>query len=237
MLSVRLKHRLGGFSLDVDFEAPPGITVLFGRSGSGKTSIVNAVAGLLTPEVGRVALGDRVLLDTADGTDLPPYRRRIGYVFQEGRLFPHLTVRQNLTYGRLFAPRGAPREDPDKIIGMLGLEPLLPRRPGHLSGGEKQRVAIGRALLSGPELILADEPLAALDASARRRLRTYLAHYIAAHQSPAIFSTHDVRDVLALESYVYVLEEGKIVQHGLLPELIEHPATDFVAEFVAGVKR
>ena len=173
MLSVRLQHRLGDFALDVDFEAPPGITVLFGRSGSGKTSIVNAVAGLLTPDEGRVALADRVLLDTGGGINLPPQRRRIGYVFQEGRLFPHLTVRQNLTYGRLFAPRGAPREDPDRIIAMLGLEPLLQRRPGRLSGGEKQRVAIGRALLANPKLILADEPLASLDAARKEDILPY----------------------------------------------------------------
>ncbi|MDA7967274.1 ATP-binding cassette domain-containing protein, partial [Ruegeria sp.] len=153
-LSVRLKHALPGIALDLEFDAPPGVTVLFGRSGSGKTTVVNAVAGLLRPKAGRVAIDDRVLFDTDQGLWLPPHRRRLGYIFQEGRLFPHLNVRQNLSYGRWFAPRSARREDPDRVIEMLGIGHLLNRRPAMLSGGEKQRVAIGRALLASPRLIL-----------------------------------------------------------------------------------
>ncbi|MCY3980850.1 MAG: ATP-binding cassette domain-containing protein, partial [Alphaproteobacteria bacterium] len=162
-LSVAIRHAFPGFALDIAFEAPPGVTVLFGRSGSGKTTTVNAVAGLLRPEAGRAVADGWVLFDTARGAWLPPHRRRLGYIFQEGRLFPHLTVRQNLLYGRWFAPKDGQREDMGRIVDMLGVGHLLGRRPGALSSGEKQRVAIGRALLASPRLILADEPLASLD--------------------------------------------------------------------------
>src|SRR6056297_3525160 len=167
MLEVAVHHAFGGFTLDAAFQAPPGVTVLFGRSGSGKTTLVNAVAGLLMPDAGRIRSGDWTLLDTEAGVRLRPHRRRLGYIFQEGRLFPHLTVRQNLSYGGWFAPRGVPREDMGRVLDLLGIGHLLDRRPGALSGGEKQRVAIGRALLSAPRLILADEPLAALDEAGR----------------------------------------------------------------------
>ena len=156
MLEVSLNHTFGGFRLDISFEAPAGITVLFGRSGSGKTTIVNAVAGLLKPDRGRITANNRVLLDTASTLCLPPHDRRIGYIFQEGRLFPHLTVAQNLDYGRWFAPRGTVSPGKARIIEMLGIGHLLTRYPARLSGGEKQRVAIGRALLCAPQLILAD---------------------------------------------------------------------------------
>lgn len=223
MLSVQLQHRLGDFALDVDFKAPPGITVLFGRSGSGKTSIVNAVAGLLTPDEGRVALGDRVLLDTRRGINLPPQRRRIGYVFQEGRLFPHLTVRQNLTYGRLFAPHGASREDPDKVIAMLGLEPLLQRRPGRLSGGEKQRVAIGRALLSAPELILADEPLAALDEARKAEILPYFERLRDEVSVPVLYVSHSAAEVARLATTVVALDAGRVTHRGPAGEVLADP--------------
>ncbi|WP_333818150.1 molybdenum ABC transporter ATP-binding protein, partial [Tabrizicola sp.] len=172
-LSVSLGHRFGGFSLDVDFEAPSGVTALFGRSGSGKSTVVNAVAGLLRPDRGRIVIDGTIVLDTAAGIALPPHRRRMGYVFQDGRLFPHLTVRQNLLYGRWFAPRTAGVELP-RIVDLLGIGALLERRPGGLSGGEKQRVAIGRAILSNPRLLLMDEPLAALDEARKAEILPYL---------------------------------------------------------------
>ena len=162
-LSVALCHRFPAFELDVAFEAPPGVTALFGRSGSGKTTVVNAVAGLLQPHEGRIVADGSVLLDTAARVRVPPHRRRVGVVFQEGRLFPHLTVRQNLSYGARFRRRGPARPEVERIVELLGIGHLLARRPGGLSGGEKQRVAIGRALLSAPRLLLMDEPLASLD--------------------------------------------------------------------------
>ncbi|MBB94331.1 MAG: molybdenum ABC transporter ATP-binding protein [Rhodobacteraceae bacterium] len=223
MLQVRLHHRQGAFTLDVDFDAPAGITVLFGRSGSGKTSIVNAVAGLLRPDTGRIVVDDVVLLDTETGVHLPPHRRQLGYVFQEGRLFPHLTVRQNLMYGRFFAPRGAPREDPARIIEMLGIGPLLGRRPGLLSGGEKQRVAIGRALLAAPRLILADEPLAALDEARKAEILPYFERLRDEVSVPILYVSHAAGEVARLATTVVALDDGRITRQGPAAEVLADP--------------
>src|SRR5688500_4462986 len=163
MLSVAVRHRFGAFQLDAAFDSPGGLTALFGRSGAGKTSLINAIAGLYRPERGRIVVDGEVLTDTERGVFVPARRRRIGYVFQEGRLFPHLTVRQNLLYGRWFAAEKAGSGEVDHVIALLGIDALLQRRPAHLSGGEKQRVAIGRALLTRPRLLVMDEPLASLD--------------------------------------------------------------------------
>ncbi|MBA70533.1 MAG: molybdenum ABC transporter ATP-binding protein, partial [Rhizobiales bacterium] len=155
-LRVALRHRFAGFDLDVDFETPSGVTALYGRSGSGKTTIVNAVAGLLKPDAGKVAVDGVAMTDTGAGLFVPPHKRRIGYVFQEGRLFPHMSVRSNLTYGARFAGHRDGAEF-DRIVGLLGIADLLDRRPSKLSGGEKSRVALGRAILSKPRLLLMDE--------------------------------------------------------------------------------
>ena len=151
---MALRHRFPGFALDAAFAAPAGVTALFGRSGSGKTTIVNAIAGLLAPDEGRIVADGLVLLDTQAGVAVPRHRRRVGYVFQEDRLFPHLTVRQNLGFGRWFAPERAGAAEVAHVVEMLGIGHLLARRPAGLSGGEKQRVAIGRALLASPRLLL-----------------------------------------------------------------------------------
>ncbi|WP_037317201.1 molybdenum ABC transporter ATP-binding protein [Ruegeria halocynthiae] len=221
-LSVRLQHDLPDIKLDLSFDAPPGVTVLFGRSGSGKTTVVNAVAGLLRPKAGRVAIDGWQLFDTDQNHWLPPHRRRLGYIFQEGRLFPHLTVRQNLLYGRWFAPRGARREDPDKVIEMLGVGHLLDRRPTGLSGGEKQRVAIGRALLASPRLILADEPLAALDDARKAEILPYFERLRDEVSVPILYVTHSAAEVARLATSVVALQDGKVVRHG--------PASDVMAD-------
>ncbi|TMV03259.1 molybdenum ABC transporter ATP-binding protein [Ruegeria sediminis] len=223
-LSVKLSHRLPDMELDVAFDAPPGVTVLFGRSGSGKTTIVNAVAGLLRPDAGRVAVGDWVLFDTERGRWLPPHRRRLGYIFQEGRLFPHLTVRQNLAYGGWFAPRGAHRENRDKVVEMLGIGHLLDRRPALLSGGEKQRVAIGRALLASPQLILADEPLAALDDARKAEILPYFERLRDEVSVPILYVTHSAAEVARLATSVVALQDGKAVRHGPAAEVLSDPA-------------
>ncbi|WP_273522044.1 molybdenum ABC transporter ATP-binding protein [Rhodosalinus sediminis] len=222
-LEVRLRHGFGGFTLDAGFEAPPGVTVLFGRSGSGKTTIVNAVAGLLRPEAGRIALGGRVLVDTERGVWRPPHRRRLGTIFQEGRLFPHLTVRQNLRYGAWFAPRGARREDMGRVVEMLGIGPLLDRRPGALSGGEKQRVAIGRALLSAPAAILADEPLAALDAARKAEILPYFERLRDEVAVPILYVSHAASEVARLATTVVALEAGRVVATGTAAEVLGDP--------------
>jgi molybdate transport system ATP-binding protein len=213
-LALTVQHRFAGFDLDVDVTAPPGVTVLFGPSGSGKTTLVNAVAGLLRPDAGRIDVGDWVLLDTATRRFLPPHRRRIGYVFQEGRLFPHLTVRQNLVYGRWFAPRDAQPESLDRVIEMLGIGHLLARRPGALSGGEKQRVAIGRALLSCPKLILADEPLAALDEARKAEILPYFERLRDEVSVPILYVSHSSAEVARLATTVIALREGRVAAMG-----------------------
>lgn len=224
MLSVAVRHRLGDFALDAEFTAPPGITVLFGRSGSGKTTLINAVAGLLMPDAGRIAAGDWVMLDTAQGIRLRPHRRRLGYIFQEGRLFPHLTVRQNLAYGAWFAPRGATREDTGRIVDLLGIGHLLDRRPGRLSGGEKQRVAIGRALLSAPRLILADEPLAALDAARKAEILPYFERLRDEVNIPILYVSHAASEVARLATTVVALDAGRVVAQGSAAQVLGDPA-------------
>lgn len=214
MLDVSLQHGFPGFDLDVSFSAPPGVTVLFGRSGSGKTTVINAVAGLLRPDTARIAAGDWVLVDTAARRCLPPHRRRLGYVFQEGRLFPHLTVRQNLAYGRWFAPRDARTESTSRVIEMLGLGALLDRRPGALSGGEKSRVAIGRALLAAPKLILADEPLAALDEARKAEILPYFERLRDEVSVPILFVSHSSAEVARLATTVVALRAGRVAAFG-----------------------
>ncbi len=223
-LSVCLNHQLPDLGLRVDFDAPKGVTVLFGRSGAGKTTVVNAVAGLMHPQSGRVAIDDWVLFDTEKNLWLPPHRRRLGYIFQEGRLFPHLTVRQNLRYGRWFAPRSARREKPDRVIEMLGIGHLLDRRPAKLSGGEKQRVAIGRALLASPRLILADEPLAALDDARKAEILPYFERLRDEVSVPILYVTHSAAEVARLATSVVALQDGQVLRHGPASEVLADPS-------------
>lgn len=213
-LRVDLRHRLGGFTLQARFEAPGGVTALFGRSGTGKTTLVNAVAGLMRPDAGRIELDGTVLFDAAARVHLPPWKRRLGYVFQDGRLFPHLTVAQNLTFGQRFAPPGETGPGLADVAEMLGIAPLLDRMPGHLSGGEKQRVAIGRALLSRPRMLLMDEPLAALDAARKGEILPYLERLRDQTGLPILYVSHSVAEVARLATHVVVLEDGRTVRAG-----------------------
>ena len=223
-LSVAVRHAFPGFDLDIAFEAPPGVTVLFGRSGSGKTTTVNAVAGLLRPEAGRAVADGWVLFDTERGAWLAPHRRRLGYIFQEGRLFPHLTVRQNLLYGRWFAAKGdGPREDMGRIVEMLGIGHLLGRRPGALSSGEKQRVAIGRALLASPRLILADEPLASLDEARKAEILPYFERLRDEVSVPVLYVSHSAAEVARLATTVIALQDGRVLRQGPAVEVLGDP--------------
>ncbi len=219
-LSVSIAHRLGVFDLEARFEAPPGVTALFGRSGSGKTTLVNAIGGLLRPRQGRVAIGEDLLLDTEAGLSVPCHRRRIGTVFQEGRLFPHLSVRQNLLFGRWFAPRQEPGAAEEAVVEMLGIGPLLGRRPAGLSGGEKQRVAIGRALMSKPRLLLMDEPLSALDDSRKAEIMPYIERLRDEAGVPIVYVSHAVPEVARLADTLVVLEAGRVVACGPAVEVL-----------------
>lgn len=223
-LSVDIAHPLAGFDLRVAFEAPAGVTALFGRSGAGKTTVINAVAGLLRPQAGRIELSGQVLFDAAQRVNLPVHRRRLGYVFQDGRLFPHLSVRQNLIYGRRFAPRGASGPELGEVTDLLGLTGMLDRRPGALSGGEKQRVAIGRALLSWPRMLLMDEPLAALDAARKEEILPYLERLRDHTRLPILYVSHSVAEVARLATSVVVLEAGQVARAGPAEQVLSDPA-------------
>ncbi len=223
-LQVSLKHRFAGFVLDVAFDAPPGVTALFGRSGSGKTTVINAVAGLLRPDQGFITADGITLLDTAKHINLPPHQRRVGYVFQDARLFPHLTVRQNLLYGRWFAPK-EPEVSLDRIVDLLGIGPLLSRRPGALSGGERQRVAIGRAILSNPRLLALDEPLAALDEERKAEILPYLERLRDEVHLPILYVSHAMAEVARLANTVVLIEAGRVTAAGPTAEILSDPAT------------
>ena len=194
-IAVDVVKRLGDVELRLAFEAEPGITALFGASGRGKTSALNMVAGLLRPDAGRIAVDERVLFDAAMGIDLPPEARRAGYVFQDARLFPHLRVRANLNYGA--RPGGMEFDD---AVALLGIGALLDRWPRHLSGGEAQRVAIGRALLTNPALLLLDEPLAHLDHARREDVLSAILRLREATALPILYVTHDAAEVARLEA-------------------------------------
>jgi molybdate transport system ATP-binding protein len=218
MIEVTVRHRLGDFMLDAAFAAEGGLTALFGRSGSGKTSLVNVIAGLIRPEHGRVVVDGETLTDVEHGIFVPPKKRRVGYVFQEGRLFPHMTVRQNLLYGRWFAPRngragGCPGEI-DHVIDLLGIGGLLARRPANLSGGEKQRVAIGRALLAHPRLLVMDEPLTALDEARKAEILPYIERLRDEAGVPIVYVSHAIAEVARLATTLVVLSEGRVAAIG-----------------------
>ncbi len=213
-LEVETRHRQGRFSIEAAFSSDGGVTALFGRSGSGKTTLVNIIAGLLRPDSARIVLDGDIIVDTGRGIFTPPHRRKFGYVFQEPRLFPHLSVRQNLTYGRWFARSKGEGRSFDRIIDLLGVEPLLERAPANLSGGEKQRIAIGRALLSNPRLLLMDEPLAALDDARKAEILPYLERLRDETRIPIVYVSHSVGEVARLANRVIALEHGRVTASG-----------------------
>ena len=222
MLSVDVERTLGEFRLAVSFETGEGVTALFGRSGAGKTSVVNAIAGILRPDRGRIAINGETVFDAARGIDVRTPKRRIGYVFQEGRLFPHLNVRQNLNYAGLFS-RGMPGSEFDRVVELLGLRDLLERRPGNLSGGEKQRVAIGRALLSSPRLLLFDEPLASLDAHRKGEILQYIELIRDEVKVPIVYVSHAVEEVVRIADTVVLMAAGRVLADGPAEDVMGRP--------------
>ena len=217
-LAVELRDRRGDFTLDVAFETGDGVTALFGRSGSGKTTVVTMVAGLTRPRHGRIVLNGRTLFDSTRRIDLATRKRRVGMVFQEARLFPHLSVRSNLLYGR-WAGRREATTNFDSVVHLLGLEAFLARQPASLSGGEAQRVAIGRALMADPDILLMDEPLSQLDGARRAEILPFLERMTHDAGVPILYVSHAVDEVARLANSIVVLSEGKVVAAGPIEEI------------------
>jgi molybdate transport system ATP-binding protein len=214
MIEVDVQLKVGTFDLDVAFANGVGVTALFGPSGSGKSLTLNLIAGLMRPNKGHIRLDGRALVDVEQGIFVPMHRRRIGLVFQDSNLFPHLSVKQNLLYGRWFAPRRERRIDFDAVIETLGIGKLLARPPARLSGGERQRVAIGRALLSGPKLLLFDEPLAALDMQRKLEILPLIERVRDEFKVPVVYISHAVEEVVRLAACVVILEAGRVKSIG-----------------------
>ena len=223
-MDIAVTRRQGSFTIDAAFQgAESGVTALFGQSGAGKTSVVNMVAGLLRPDAGRIAINGLCLFDSDRGIDLPPEKRRIGYVFQDGRLLPHLSVRSNLTYGMRRTPTQQRFVKFDAVVELLGINHLLDRRPSRLSGGEKQRVAIGRALLTSPALLLMDEPLASLDAGRKAEVLPFIMQLGHEFAVPILYVSHALDEILNLAAHMVIMEQGRVLACGALADLMSRP--------------
>jgi len=214
MLRVDVTKQLGEFSLQAAFESEGRVTGLFGASGAGKSSLVNMIAGLLRPDRGTIAIDGETLDDTEKRVHVPPWRRRIGYVFQDSRLFPHLNVLQNLDYGRRMNGLADDAEQRKRVTALLDIGHLLDRRPGRLSGGERQRVALGRALLAKPRLLLLDEPLGALDEGRRAEILPYLVRLRDEARIPMVYVSHDAAEMRQLATQIVLLQRGRVSSFG-----------------------
>lgn len=233
-LTARVQKCLSGsggdFVLDTEFEAQAGFTILFGSSGAGKTTLLDCIAGIARPERGRVAIGDRILFDSSQAIDISMARRRVGYVFQDLALFPHMTVAQNVEYGLAHLSQRERRERAQSILQAFRVSELASRRARDISGGESQRVALARTLVTDPEVLLLDEPLAALDAPTKSKIIDDLREWNRAHGVPILYVTHSREEVFALGERAFVLEAGRIVAQGTPHEVMSAPLQETVAQ-------
>jgi molybdate transport system ATP-binding protein len=233
-LSARISKTLSSgerqFALDVEFKAAPGFTILFGPSGAGKTTLLDCVAGLVTPDAGRIVVGERVLFDASSRANPAVSSRRVGYVLQDLALFPHLTVEQNIEYGLAHLPRVARKQWVEKMLQEFGIDPLRRRRPAEISGGERQRVALARSLVTDPCVLLLDEPLAALDPAIKAKILADLRRWNQAHRIPILYVTHSREEVMALGERVLVMDKGRIVAQGTPHEVLRAPVLETIAQ-------
>lgn len=235
MIEVHVQKQLADLQLDIAFKAESrGITAIFGRSGAGKTSLIQAISGGMRPDAGRIVVGDRVFFDSAAKIDMPIHTRQVGYVFQESRLFPHLSVRNNLTYG--YKRAGGTRHfEFDDAVDLLGIGHLLNRRPHKLSGGERQRIAIGRALLAQPSLLLMDEPLSSLDPARKSELLPYIEGIRDELDLPILYISHAFNEVVRLADHIVLIDGGKVVRSGPLLEVASDPdLSPLIGRFESG---
>lgn len=223
MIEADVAVARGAFRLEAAFRSEAPIVALFGRSGSGKTTLVHAIAGIVRPSRGRIVIGDRVLFDSAAGINVAPEKRRVGYVFQDALLFPHLDVRANLAYGERLTPAAERFVDRERVISVLGLGGLLDRRPANLSGGEKQRVAIGRALMASPRVLLLDEPLASLDGARKAEILAYIELLRDEFRLPIVYVSHALEEVMRLADRVVVIAEGRVLAEGDAADVLSRP--------------
>ncbi len=233
-LTVRLAKRFGqsggSFSLDLEFQAAPGITIVFGPSGAGKTSVLDCVTGLFSPDLGRIAIGERVLFDSSTGINLSPAKRKVGYVFQDLALFPHLTVLENVEYGLSHLLKRQRRELSSRILDAFRIGGMGQRKIDEVSGGERQRVALARTLVTDPAVLLLDEPLSALDAATKAKIISDLRSWNAAHGIPILYVTHSREEVFALGERVIAMDAGRIVAQGTPHEVLDAPRQETVAQ-------
>jgi molybdate transport system ATP-binding protein len=233
VLAVRLRHRSSkDFSIDVEFDAPAGFTMLLGPSGGGKTTVLNCIAGLARPDSGRIAVGSRLFFDSETHVDLPVAERRIGYVFQNLALFPHLTVEQNVQYGIKKLPVQERRQRMMALLESFRIAHLLGIKPNQISGGERQRVALARSLVTDPELLLLDEPLSALDLSTKATILDDLRGWNLDHRIPIVYVTHSPEEAFALGEHVVVVEAGRVIAKGIPPDVLRAPRQETIAQIV-----
>jgi molybdate transport system ATP-binding protein len=232
MLEIAIHKQLRDFAIDLDLSVAAGVTVLFGRSGAGKSMTLACIAGLATPDAGRIVVNGRLFFDSRSGTNLPPQARRVGYVTQDYLLFPHLTVAQNVAFGLRRQTRRQREATVQEALAWLGLEPLARQRPRELSGGQQQRVALARALVIRPELLLLDEPFSALDNPTRARLRHDLLRLQREQKTPILFVTHDLAEALLLGQQMAVMADGRLLQLDTPAAVRRRPANALVAELV-----
>ena len=233
-LSAGIRKRFAStereFSLDVEFNAGPGFTILFGPSGAGKTTLLDCVAGLATPDAGRISIAERVLFDANTSVQVPVARRGVGYVLQDLALFPHLTVEQNTEYGLAHLLRSARKQRATAMLQEFRIDHLRQQLPGKISGGERQRVALARALVTDPRILLLDEPLAALDASTKARIIDDLRRWNQVHRIPILYVTHSREEVMALGERVLLMDQGRIIAQGTPHEVLRAPLQETVAQ-------